>query len=545
MAKRKNVSDRKVAEVVENHETIWRSAIVAASTTMSLCAPAIRGLHVVFTDRVPTMAVDKYFRCYVNPEFLDSCRKMASEVSASNPCTSCGSEKHHPIAYIGGVICHEAWHLLRSHHERAKNNDVLDGNLAYIWNVAADKEINDGLIEVFQNAPKVPNKLCLPPVQTEIDLPTKTGVLLPQSEGFEDGKLTEEYYNRLKVKQQEEEEKNKCPNCDGTGEDPGDKGDEEGDGAEGAGDGEGDEAGDGGGGGEGTEEGQGSGAGSKSCSSKGTGKPCPDCKGTGKNGGQFGKSGSGSGADGIERGYEDGEPGPDNASTGLSEVEARMIRKEVAKEIQEAVKNRGNLPGGWKMWADDELGVPKYNWKSELRKVLSRSMHTVPGDSLRSYRRLSRRSASLGHKVILPSHHNSTPHAAIVQDTSGSMGKDAIVASMEETKGFLKAIQTPITFINCDAAADKGQTVQNVRNIDMYGGGGTDMRVGIKAALDLRPPPDVIVLFTDGYTPWPEEPMPRGVQLIVCLVGHHACKVNEVPDFCKVVKIVDDLVEVG
>jgi predicted metal-dependent peptidase len=222
-----------------------------------------------------------------------------------------------------------------------------------------------------------------------------------------------------------------------------------------------------------------------------------------------------------------------------------MIRKEVAKEIQEAVKNRGNLPGGWKMWADDELGVPKYNWKSELRKVLSRSMHTVPGDSLRSYRRLSRRSAAMGHRVILPSHHNSTPHAAIIQDTSGSMGSDAYVSSMEETKGFLKAIQTPITWINCDAAADKGQTVHTISNIDLYGGGGTDMRVGIKAALDLRPMPDVIILFTDGYTPWPEEPMPRGVQLIVCLVGHAACKVNEVPDFCKVVKIVDDLVEVG
>ena len=166
MAKRKNVSNRKVEQIEETHETIWRSAIVAATTSMPLCAPAIRGLHLVFTDKIPTMAVDKYFRCYVNPKFLDQCRELAAEVTASNPCSACGAEKHHPIAYIGGVICHEAWHLLRTHHERGKNNDVITRWLGYLWNVAEDMEINYGLIEVFQNAPKVPNKLCLPPIQT-------------------------------------------------------------------------------------------------------------------------------------------------------------------------------------------------------------------------------------------------------------------------------------------------------------------------------------------------------------------------------------------
>ncbi|GAF88357.1 unnamed protein product, partial [marine sediment metagenome] len=34
MAKRKNVANRKVEVIEETHETIWRSAIVAAGTTM-------------------------------------------------------------------------------------------------------------------------------------------------------------------------------------------------------------------------------------------------------------------------------------------------------------------------------------------------------------------------------------------------------------------------------------------------------------------------------------------------------------------------------
>jgi predicted metal-dependent peptidase len=488
------------------------------------------------------MAVDKYFRCYVNPKFLDQCRELAAEVSASNPCTSCGAEKHHPIAYIGGVICHEAWHVLRTHHDRARTNDAITAWLGYLWNVGADMEINDGLIEVFQHAPKVPNKLCLPPIQTEVDKTVnKTGVLLPQSEGFPDGKLVEEYYNLLKDKAEDEKEKNpdgkepgeegECGTCGGTGVEPpksASGGKEEGDG-----DGSGGEGGESGGC---QETGIGSG--------KGGQQACPDCHGSGKSFDKiFGEADSGSGADGQERGYEEGEPGPDNPMSGLSEIEARMVRKEVAKEIREAVKNRGNVPGGWKLWADEELGVPKYDWRSELRKVLSRSIHTIPGDSVRTFRRLSRRCSAIGHKAILPSHRDSAPQVCIVQDTSGSMGVDNMRSSLEETKGLLKAVQAGVTYINCDAAADKAQAVTSVRNIDLHGGGGTDMRVGIKAALDSYPDPDVIILFTDGYTPWPDNKLPKGIQLVVCLVGQSACDANDVPSWCKVVKIVDEIVD--
>ena len=535
MAKRKNVSDRKVEAVEETHETIWRSAIVAATTTMPLCAPAIRGLHLVFVDKdhpqIKTMAVDKHFRCYVNPAFLDQCRELAAEVSASNPCTACGAEKHHPIAYIGGVICHEAWHLLRSHLPRGFTHDVFTTQwLAYLWNVATDMEINDGLIEVFQNAPKVPNKLCLPPIQTEKDKSVnKNGVLLPQSEGFEDNKLAEEYFFMLKDKAEEEAEKGEggegggpgeekdCDHCDGTGVEPG------------TGDGEGDGEGEG----QGEESGIGQG--------KGGAQACSKCNGSGKSFDKiFGEADCGSGVDGMDRSYEVGEPGPDNPFSGLSDIESRMVRKEVAKQILDAAKNRGNVPGGWKLWADEELGVPKYDWRSEFRKVLARSLHTIPGDSHRSFKRLSRRCASLGHKVILPSTHDTAPSVAIVQDTSGSMGTDNMRIALEETKGILKAVQASVAYFNCDASVDKAQNVYNVKDISLHGGGGTDMRVGIKAAMEHKPTPDVVILFTDGYTPWPDKPLPRGKQLVVGLVGKSACESNQVPEWCRVVKIVDD-----
>ena len=52
--------------------------------------------------------------------------------------------------------------------------------------------------------------------------------------------------------------------------------------------------------------------------------------------------------------------------------------------------------------------------------------------------------------------------------------------------------------------------------IRLTGGGGTDMRVGIDAAAGLRPEPNVIIVLTDGDTPWPERPPPRS--RLVCAV---------------------------
>ncbi len=51
----------------------------------------------------------------------------------------------------------------------------------------------------------------------------------------------------------------------------------------------------------------------------------------------------------------------------------------------------------------------------------------------------------------------------------------------------------------------------------IHGRGGTDMRIGIQHALNRQHRPDVIVLLTDGETPYPEAKLP--VSLIVVIVG--------------------------
>jgi len=58
--------------------------------------------------------------------------------------------------------------------------------------------------------------------------------------------------------------------------------------------------------------------------------------------------------------------------------------------------------------------------------------------------------------------------------------------------------------ISCDAQAEVTKKVFDPRSVQLIGGGGTDMCVGIDAATKLKPRPDVIVTITDGITPWPD-----------------------------------------
>jgi hypothetical protein len=71
----------------------------------------------------------------------------------------------------------------------------------------------------------------------------------------------------------------------------------------------------------------------------------------------------------------------------------------------------------------------------------------------------------------------------------------------------------------------------------MPGGGGTDMGVGIQAASTLKPIPRILIILTDGFTPWPKIVSQKFEKVIVCLTTHHAK--NDVPDWAEVIMIED------
>jgi predicted metal-dependent peptidase len=72
----------------------------------------------------------------------------------------------------------------------------------------------------------------------------------------------------------------------------------------------------------------------------------------------------------------------------------------------------------------------------------------------------------------------------------------------------------------CDAAVGATSRVLRAEDIRLVGGGGTDMRAGIAAAEASHPSPDVVVVLTDGCTPWPERPI--RARLVIAIIGEQA-----------------------
>jgi predicted metal-dependent peptidase len=110
----------------------------------------------------------------------------------------------------------------------------------------------------------------------------------------------------------------------------------------------------------------------------------------------------------------------------------------------------------------------------------------------------------------------------MVVDTSGSVDDRLLGQALGEVDGALRALGvagTSIAVYACDAAVHTVSRVRRARDTRLAGGGGTDMRVGIRHAAEQRPRPDVLVVFTDGWTPWPAEP-PPGIVVVAALLGH-------------------------
>jgi predicted metal-dependent peptidase len=88
--------------------------------------------------------------------------------------------------------------------------------------------------------------------------------------------------------------------------------------------------------------------------------------------------------------------------------------------------------------------------------------------------------------------------------------------------------------IACDAQAYQAQQVRDLRAIRLAGGGGTDMGAGLDAAAALRPRPDLVIVLTDGYTPWRSAP-PPGMRVVVGLMDRG----GKTPDWAETVLVGD------
>jgi predicted metal-dependent peptidase len=234
----------------------------------------------------------------------------------------------------------------------------------------------------------------------------------------------------------------------------------------------------------------------------------------------------GSGCDGQDRPWDGG-------GSGLGDAGQKLLERQVAHQIREHQRQWGNTPAGWRRWADEIL-EPTVRWQQVLAAAVRRGVADVAGRVDFSYRKPSRRSSVAGD-VILPSLRQPLPKVAMVLDTSGSMNDGMLAQSLAEVGGVLRSLGIAgrqLDIICCDAEAFEAQKVMRAHDVKLLGGGGTDMGVGLAKAAELRPKPDLIVVLTDGYTPWPQSP-PRGIRVIVGLMDQG----GTVPEWARAIEI--------
>jgi predicted metal-dependent peptidase len=244
-----------------------------------------------------------------------------------------------------------------------------------------------------------------------------------------------------------------------------------------------------------------------------------------------GNDGSGSGGMSGEWELE-----PDDADNpGMSEGMGELTRQQTAHDIEKHEKNIGNTPGHVKRWAKTRLN-PKIDWRQRLASIVRGTIQQAAGMMDYSYCKPSRRQ-SVFPRIILPTMRGPKPSVGVVIDTSGSMSPKDLEMALSEIHGITKATESDIYVTACDTKAYKMQKVFSADQIELTGGGGTDMVPGMNEVAEQKV--SLCVVLTDGYTPpWPTT-KPKGLNkvLIVVINGRRWGNPTETPDWAEVLTV--------
>lgn len=194
---------------------------------------------------------------------------------------------------------------------------------------------------------------------------------------------------------------------------------------------------------------------------------------------------------------------------GLEPFDVVLIQARVAAAIraETAVVGIGSGPGRrWRHWAAEQV-QPRLDWRQLLRTAVRAGVATVSGLGQPSYGRPARRRQP---RVVLPALVRPLPNVAIIVDTSGSVEDRLLALAFGEIRACLRQLGVRRDLLTLWAVDVESHRVPvgDLRARRLPGGGGTDLCAGLRAALAHRPAPHLIVVLTDGHTPWPDRPPP-------------------------------------
>lgn len=217
-----------------------------------------------------------------------------------------------------------------------------------------------------------------------------------------------------------------------------------------------------------------------------------------------------------------------SAEASRSKAEMERAVRDVARAVREEAQRgeRGAVPGFLQRAAELILAPAEVPWEQELGAAARHAVAWSAGACDHKYDAPSRRQAGLGFglgRPVLPRLRRPVPSVAIIIDTSGSMDAEALGTAAREATGVLKATGANVQLLVCDAQVHGVTKVRSLKEVlaALKGGGGTNMRPAIDAALQLQPCPDVLVCITDLCIGDPG-PAPRNVRMIWVGVGELA-----------------------
>jgi predicted metal-dependent peptidase len=203
----------------------------------------------------------------------------------------------------------------------------------------------------------------------------------------------------------------------------------------------------------------------------------------------------GSGAGGRREHYE--LEADDTGTPGIDSSGVARIRDNVASQV---VSHPGTVPGGLERWARAHL-QPKVAWTQILLAGIHRALPHGSGQQQHSWARPRRHNPT---NALLPSLRAIHLHVAVIIDSSGSMTADHLDQVVSDLAALRRSPRIHrISVVSCDTEANEMELPRVGASVALTGGGGTSLGVGLEHVEGLRPRPDLVVVFTDGWTDWP------------------------------------------
>ena len=204
------------------------------------------------------------------------------------------------------------------------------------------------------------------------------------------------------------------------------------------------------------------------------------------------------------------DDGRDDGIPGVDRLKAELVRREVARQIDQKSRYATDVSQAWRRWARATL-TPKVDYMATIRHAVRRALRdSTLGRYDRTYRQPHRRQAAYG-EFIMASFYQPRPRPGFLIDTSSSMEDSQLDRAVAELGGLTRQLGygADVVVACCDAAVHNVRKVFSATQVELYGGGGTDIGVGIRAFIDRKfDPIDLLVIVTDCRTPWPAKTPP-------------------------------------